>query len=74
MASPVLTTTPGDQHAYWHVHANRRRPHASWGTASTGLKSLKSDQLTTVDGICRHVREFYHISDRRRSLRPIPIR
>ena len=57
VASTVLTTTPGDQHAYWHVHANRRRPHALQETAATGLQSLKSDPLTTVDGICRRIHE-----------------
>ena len=46
MASTLRTPTPGDQHAYWCIHANRRRPHALRETAATGLSSLISDPLT----------------------------
>jgi len=36
-------------------------------------KSLKTDRLSAVDGICCRIHEFYYIGDRRRSLWPIPI-
>jgi len=46
VASPLpATMTPGGQYAYcWlhRVHGNRRRSHASWETAATGLYSLWS--------------------------------
>jgi len=35
---------------------------------------LATDPLTGRDGISRSIHEFYYIGDRRRSLRPIPIR
>ena len=56
MATAVPTTTPGVG-VFTPTSANRRRPHASRETAATGLQSLKSDPLTTVDGICRRIHE-----------------
>ena len=71
VASAVPTTTPGDQHAYWRVHANRRRPHAS--LRDGGYWTIVF-QVWPANHSRWHLSPHSWIGDRRRSLSPIPIR
>jgi len=71
VASPLPMTTPADNTPTGVFRATDVDHMPCFrGDGGYWTWSLKSDPLTAVDGS----HEFYYIGDRRRSLRPIPIR